>query len=358
MQTTDSVRSVKGVGEKAEQNLHKLKIETVGELLEHYPRNYDEIKPVCPIEALEEGDIAAVEGVLMARPQIMKRGSKSILTITLRDTTGSLLITWFNMPFLRNQLKMGTRYLFRGKVEKRNGRLQMVQPKRYTRQEFYKIVGKMQPIYPLTAGITNHAMAKLMQEAITEVEDFKEFLPADLRKRQQLIEYKKAMRQIHFPANHKELKEARKRLAFDELFLYTMALNYIRENGKEISTHRIQKTKEAAEFLENLPFSLTGAQKKVYEEICADMEGGFVMNRLVQGDVGSGKTIVAVLALLEVVKNGYQGAFMVPTEVLAAQHYQNLTKLLADYGVTVGLLSGSLTAKEKRQAKTPWIPCS
>ena len=163
MQTTDSVRSVKGVGEKAEQNLHKLKIETVGELLEHYPRNYDEIKPVYPIEALEEGDIAAVEGVLMARPQIMKRGSKSILTITLRDTTGSLLITWFNMPFLRNQLKMGTRYLFRGKVEKRNGRLQMVQPKRYTRQEFYKIVGKMQPIYPLTAGITNHAMAKLMQ---------------------------------------------------------------------------------------------------------------------------------------------------------------------------------------------------
>ncbi len=351
MQTTDSVRSVKGVGEKAEQNLHKIKIETVGELLEHYPRNYDEIKPVCPIEALEEGDVAAVEGVLLARPQIMKRGSKSILTITLRDTTGTLLITWFNMPFLRNQLKMGTRYLFRGKVEKRNGRLQMVQPKRYTRQEFYKIVGKMQPIYPLTAGITNHAMAKLMQEAITAVEDFKEFLPADLRKRQQLIEYKKAMRQIHFPANHKELQEARKRLAFDELFLYTMALNYIRENGKEISAHRIQKTKEAAEFLENLPFSLTGAQKKVYEEICEDMEGGFVMNRLVQGDVGSGKTIVAVLALLEVVKNGYQGAFMVPTEVLVAQHYQNLTKLLADYGVTVGLLSGSLTAKEKRQAK-------
>ena len=122
------------------------------------------------------------------------------------------------------------------------------------------------------------------------VEDFKEFLPADLRKRQQLIEYKKAMRQIHFPANHKELKEARKRLAFDELFLYTMALNYIRENGKEISTHRIQKTNEAAEFLENLPFSLTDAQKKVYEEICMDMEGGFVMNRLVQGDVGSGKS--------------------------------------------------------------------
>ena len=110
----------------------------------------------------------------------------------------------------------------------------MVQPMGYTRQEFFNIVGNLEPFYPLTAGITNHAMAKLMQEAITEVEDFKEFLPADLRKRQQLIEYKKAMRQIHFPANYKELKEARKRLAFDELFLYTMALNYIRENGKEI----------------------------------------------------------------------------------------------------------------------------
>ena len=134
-------------------------------------------------------------------------------------------------------------------------------------------------------------------------------------------------------------------------FLYTMALNYIRENGKKSAHTESKKTKEASEFLENLPFSLTGAQKKVYEEICADMEGGFVMNRLVQGDVGSGKTIVAVLALLEVVKNGYQGAFMVPTEVLAAQHYQNLTKLLADYGVTVGLLSGSLTAKEKETGK-------
>ena len=349
MQTTDSVRSVKGVGEKAEQNLHKLKIETVGELLEHYPRNYDEIKPVYPIEALEEGDIAAVEGVLMARPQIMKRGSKSILTITLRDTTGSLLITWFNMPFLRNQLKMGTRYLFRGKVEKRNGRLQMVQPKRYTRQEFYKIVGKMQPIYPLTAGITNHAMAKLMQEAITEVEDFKEFLPADLRKRQQLIEYKKAMRQIHFPANYKELKEARKRLAFDELFLYTMALNYIRENGKEISTHRIQKTKEAAEFLENLPFSLTGAQKKVYEEICADMEGGFVMNRLVQGDVGSGKTMVALLSMLLALDNGYQACMMAPTEILAMQHYRTLSRLLSDMPVRVALLTGSTRGPQRRQ---------
>lgn len=121
MQTTDSVRSVKGVGEKAEQNLHKLKIETVGELLEHYPRNYDEIKPVCPIEALEEGDIAAVEGVLMARPQIMKRGSKSILTITLRDTTGTLLITWFNMPFLRNQLKNGDKIFvpWKGRKAKR-----------------------------------------------------------------------------------------------------------------------------------------------------------------------------------------------------------------------------------------------
>lgn len=351
MQLTDSVRAIKGVGEKAQQCMNKIRVETVGDLLEHYPRGYDEFKPVVPIAQIREGETVAVEGSLLARPQLKKRGSRNILTITLQDDSGCVLVTWFNMPFLRNQLRMGTRYLMRGRVEKRNGRLQLQQPKLYARDEFYRMTGKLRPIYSLTAGLTNHAMTKAMEHALKETEDLQEYLPAEIRKRHKLLEYRKALRQIHFPTNKKEMAEGRRRLVFDELFLYTLALSYIKKAGKSRSIYRIKPDDEVAAFMRQLPFSLTAAQQRVYEEICQDMAGGYVMNRLVQGDVGSGKTIIAVLALYQVVQNGGQGAFMVPTEVLAGQHYKSVSELLADRGVRVGLLTGSLTAKQKREAR-------
>ncbi len=351
MKLADSVRTIKGVGEKAQQCMRKLKIECVGDLLEHYPRGYDEFKPVIPIAKVKEGETTAVEGFLMARPQLKQRGNRKILTVTLQDESGMILVTWFNMPFLRNQLKLGTRYLLRGKVEKKNGRLQLQQPKIYSREAFYRMMGKLRPIYPLTAGITNNAMTKAMEAALKETEDLQEYLPAEIRKRHQLAEYRKALRQIHFPASKTDMQEGRRRLAFDELFLYTLALSYIKKAGKKKSVHCIRPADEVRDFIKELPFSLTEAQKRVYGEIREDMASGYVMNRLVQGDVGSGKTIVAVLALYEVVKNGGQGALMVPTEVLAGQHYKSVSGLLADRGIRVGLLTGSLTAKEKREAR-------
>lgn len=351
MQITDSVRTVKGIGEKAEQCLNRMNIYTVGDLLEHYPRDYDEFKPIRPIESLTEGELVAVEGSLLARPQMKTAGRLKILTITLQDETGCILVTWFNMPFLRNQLKMGTRYILRGKIAKKNGRLVLEQPKMYTKEEFYRQVGKLRPIYPLTAGITNHAITKALERCLKETENLREFLPPEIRKRQKLVEYKKALRQLHFPADKKEMREGRTRLVFDELFLYALALTYIKKNGAVPSTYVIEDKKEVSEFIEMLPFSLTGAQTKVYQEIMEDMTGGFVMNRLVQGDVGSGKTIVAVLALYQIVLNGGQGAFMVPTEVLARQHYQSLCDMLAERGVRIGLLTGSLTAKQKREGQ-------
>lgn len=351
MHLTDSVRTIKGVGEKAQQCFNKIKIESVGDLLEHYPRGYDEFKAVVPIDQIREGETVAVEGSLLARPQIKQRGNRKILTITLQDESGAVLVTWFNMPFLRNQLKMGTRYLLRGKVEKRNGRLQLVQPKIYSREEFYRMMGKLRPVYPLTAGLTNNAVTKAVENALKETADLQEYLPLEIRKRQHLVEYRNALRQIHFPANKKEMLEGRKRLVFDELFLYTLALSYIKKAGKKKSVHPIVPSDEVTELIAQLPFSLTAAQQRVYGEIREDMAGGYVMNRLVQGDVGAGKTIVAVLALYEVVKNGGQGAFMVPTEVLAGQHYKSVSGLLSDRGVRVGLLTGSLTAKEKREAR-------
>lgn len=351
MQITDSVRTVKGIGEKAEQCLNRMNIYTVGDLLEHYPRDYDEFKPIRPIESLTEGELVAVEGSLLARPQMKTAGRLKILTITLQDETGCILVTWFNMPFLRNQLKMGTRYILRGKIAKKNGRLVLEQPKMYTKEEFYRQVGKLRPIYPLTAGITNHAITKALERCLKETENLREFLPPEIRKRQQLVEYKKALRQLHFPADKKEMREGRTRLVFDELFLYALALTYIKKNGAVPSTYVIEDKREVSEFMEKLPYSLTGAQTKVYREIMEDMTGGFVMNRLVQGDVGSGKTIVAVLALYQIVLNGGQGAFMVPTEVLARQHYRSLCDMLAERGVRIGLLTGSLTAKQKREGQ-------
>ena len=351
MKLEQSIRSIKGVGEKAEQCFHKMNIYRIEDLLEHYPRAYDEWKPIQLIDSVEEGMTVAVEGTLLARPQMKTRGKLKILTVTLQDESGSLPVTWFNMPFLRNQLKLGVRYILRGKIERKSGRLQLQQPKIYAKEEFYRQVGKLRPIYPLTAGLTNHAVTKALEQVLKETEDLREYLPSEVRKRQHLMEYKKALHQIHFPANKGELREARRRLVFDELFLYSLALAYIKKAGRAESENVIEPKEQARVFQQSLPFQLTAAQQKVYGEILSDMASGYVMNRLVQGDVGSGKTIVAVLALYQVVLNGAQGAFMVPTEVLANQHYQSLCEWLEPLGVRVGLLTGSLTAREKREGR-------
>ena len=351
MKLEQSVRDIKGVGEKAEQCYHKMNIYTVADLLEHYPRAYDEWKPIQSIDGVEEGMTVAVEGTLRERPQMKSKGRLKILTVTLIDGSGALPVTWFNMPFLRNRLKMGVRYILRGKIERRGGQLQLQQPNIYTREEFYRQVGKLQPIYPLTSGLSNKAVTKALALALKEGEDLQEYLPADIRKRQKLLPYKKALQQIHFPVNREEMMAARRRLVFDELFLYSLALAYIKKAGRIESRYVVEEKEEAQRFQSGLPFVLTDAQKKAYREIMDDMKSGYAMNRLVQGDVGSGKTIVAVLALYQTVLNGAQGAFMAPTEVLATQHYRSLCEMLEPLGVRVCLLTGALTAKEKREAK-------
>ena len=351
MRYEDSIRQIKGVGEKAEQRFHKLDIWNVGDLLEHYPREYDEFHDLVKIADVKEGEMAAVEGVMACRPSIHTTARLKILSMVLEDETGRITVTWFNMPFLANRLKMGTRYILRGKVGRKNGKLVLEQPKMYSKNEFFKQVGRLHPIYPLTAGITNHAVEKAVRDAIGSLEGAAEFLPADLRKRQNLLAYRKAIHDIHFPKNQLEYRKARKRLVFDEFFLYQAALQAIRIKNYKPSSYVMIQNKRLEEFVNDLPYELTAAQKRVYEEIEKDMTGGMTMNRLVQGDVGSGKTVVAVMALFLAVCNGEQGAFMVPTEVLAMQHKESLEAMLAPYGVKIGLLIGSMTAKEKREGK-------
>lgn len=351
MKYDDSIRVIKGVGEKAEKRFHKLDIWEVGDLLEHYPRDYDEFHDVVPIRELKEGKVMAVEGILQRRPSVKNTARIKIITAFLEDSTGVVQVTWFHMPFLVSRLHLGTRYLLRGRVGRIGGRLVLEQPKLYSKNEFYKNVNKMLPIYPLTAGLTNNQVTKAVRCALSECEGITEFLPAELRQRNDLIGYRKAVQDIHFPKSRVDYLKARKRLAFDELFLYQAALRAIRIQNCHASTHVMQYKEEIDRFIRDLPFSLTGAQTKVFGEIVSDMTGGNVMNRLLQGDVGSGKTVVAVLALYLAVCNGGQGAFMVPTEVLASQHFHSLGKMLGGLGVRVGLLTGSLTAKEKREGK-------
>lgn len=351
MKYNDSVRKIKGVGEKAEQYLHKLNIWEVGDLLEHYPRDYDEFHDVVPVCELEEGKKMAVEGVLCRKPVVKNTSRIKIITAFFEDKTGVVQVTWFNMPFLANRLRMGTRYLLRGRVGQLNGRLVLEQPVMYSKKEFYKNVGKMLPIYPLTSGLTNNQMTKAVKYALSECEGITEFLPAEIRKRHGLTGCRKAVEDIHFPKNRVDFLKARKRLVFDELFLYQAALRAIRERNDHASQYVMEYREEVDAFRNTLPFALTKAQEKVFGEIVADMTGGRVMNRLVQGDVGSGKTVVAVMALYLAVCNGNQGAFMVPTEVLAAQHFETLRKMLGEFGVQTGLLTGSLTPKQKKEGK-------
>lgn len=349
MELENQITVIKGIGEKTQKNFAKLDIFTVRDLLEHYPRGYDVYNIWRPINTIKEGEIAAIEASVFMVPQIKKVKNLQIITCQVKDNSGMIVLRWFNMPFLRNTLKLGVSFIFRGKISKKNGVLTMEHPQILTKEEYQNRIDIWQPIYALTAGLTNHTIAKAAQMAIHESDITEDYLPIEIRETYQLIDYKMAIQQIHFPKKKEDMIEARKRIVFDEFFLFTLALNQLKKQ-KHIKKCPllIREVQECQEILKNLPYELTNAQKKVWDEIKKDMLGEYSMNRLVQGDVGSGKTIIAVLALFMVAKNGYQGAIMVPTEVLAKQHYETLQEMVTSFGIKVALLVGSMTAKEKR----------
>lgn len=349
MELENQITVIKGIGEKTQKNFAKLDIFTVRDLLEHYPRGYDVYNIWRPINTIKEGEITAIEASVFRIPQIKKVKNLQIVTCQVKDNSGMIVLRWFNMPFLRNTLKLGTSFIFRGKISKKNGVLTMEHPQILTKEEYQNRIDIWQPIYALTAGLTNHTIAKAAQMAMHESDITEDYLPIEIREKYQLIDYKMAIQQIHFPKKKEDMIEARKRIVFDEFFLFTLALNQLKKQ-KHIKKCPlpIREVQECQEILKNLPYKLTNAQKKVWDEIKKDMLGEYSMNRLVQGDVGSGKTIIAVLALFMVAKNGYQGAIMVPTEVLAKQHYETLQEMVTSFGIKVALLVGSMTAKEKR----------
>lgn len=350
-----NITAVKGIGEKTAKLFQKIGVGTVEELLHYYPRAYDELKEPQPIAELKEDTIAAVGGILAKTADVVRYGARlQVTTAGLRDSGGTLALAWYNMPYLRGTLKAGERFIFRGRVVKKRGRLTMEQPEIYRPEQYAKVVSSMQPVYGQTKGLGNKTIAKAVTEALTMRQMEREYLPAGLREKYGLAEINYALEHIHFPANREELMFSRKRLVFDEFFMFLMSVRLLKDKKEDKkSAYPFTFSGEMASVEERLPYALTGAQKKVIREVYADLSGGHIMTRLIQGDVGSGKTIVAILALLQAAANGYQGALMVPTEVLARQHYESMTELFASLGITYRpvLLTGSMTAKEKRLAR-------
>ena len=353
MNTASPMTALKGVGDKTAALFHRVGVDTVGELLSYYPRTYDTYEKPVTFANLETDRVQAVTGFARRAPDSKKAGRLTVTTLTLEEFGMYLHLTWFNMPFLRNAIQPGGTYIFRGRIQKKKGRLLMEQPEIYSPADYERLLDTMQPIYGLTAGLSGKTVAKAVRQALEELSMEPEFLPEEIRREQELAEYNFALRSIHFPVKKEDLLPARRRLVFDEFFLFILALRQMREQTEQMENEcPIREGAWAGRLLSSLPYALTGAQERVWQEIKADLAGGRVMNRLVQGDVGSGKTVVALLALLAAAESGYQGALMAPTEVLARQHAQSVEELLEGCGLELStvLLTGSMTAKEKREA--------
>lgn len=348
-----SIRTLKGIGEKTEKLFWKVDIFTIDDLLHYYPRMYDIYEESVSINEIQLDTIFAVRGIVVKSLSLKKAKNLTIISGMIKNGESSLLLTWFNMPFLQKTIRAGSQYIFRGRVVLKNGRPMLEQPEIFTLADYEQLVNQMQPIYSLTAGLSNKTIVKAIKQLFEEGISYEDFLPEYIIDNYQLMEYNLALHTIHFPQNKDEFLLARRRLVFQEFFVFVLALRKLKEHNIVSENHfHIKESKLIENLIEKLPYELTKAQRKVWNEIQADLSGKKTMNRLIQGDVGSGKTIIAFLALLLVSENGYQGALMVPTEVLAKQHYLSLMDLLKEQEIerNVILLTGSMTAKEKRKA--------
>lgn len=356
------ILEVKGIGEKTEKLFQKLGVYTTDELIEFYPRNYDMYQAPIRVCELDNQSVAAFHCVIVTTPVIRQVRKLSILILNVKDEDGeNITVKWYNMPFLKNKFRIGQHYVFRGKVSKNNfygkdrnnGKMTLEQPEIYLPEEYAGKQGALSPIYRLTEGLSNKIVTKSVKQVIENEFAGYEFLAEEILQKYHLMGYQTAILKIHFPETEEEMQEARRRLAFNEFFLFLMALHRFKEEeGVVLNEYPVDDFKRTDAFLESLPYELTGAQKKVIAQMRNDFSGKRPMNRLIQGDVGSGKTIVALTGLMDIAFQGYQGALMAPTEVLAVQHYESISKMLEENNIPlrVELLTGSMKAKEKRQA--------
>lgn len=347
------LRELKGVGEKTEKLFQKIGITTAEELLRYYPRTYDIYEEPVEIASAEEDKTVSIRATIATGIYINQIRNLQVLTTTVADASGRLPVAWFNAPYLRGTLKKGSVFILRGKIIRKKGRPQMEHPEIFTPAAYEEIIHSMQPVYGLTKGLSNKMITKLVHQILDTRPLHGEYLPEEIRERYQLADANYAIRTVHFPKNMQELLTARKRLVFDEFLLFVLAIQLLKEKTEEApNTFSMKPVWTTEEIIEGLPYDLTGAQKNVWHEIERDLSGHKLMSRLVQGDVGSGKTVIAFLAMVLSAENGFQSALMVPTEVLANQHYEGFLRLMEEQNIASChpvLLTGSTTARQKRE---------
>lgn len=348
-----SLRTLKGVGEKTEKLFAKIGVTDIESLLSYYPRNYDAYEEPVEIQSLEEGAIVAISATIITGVYVNQVRNLQVITTTAADLTGKIAVTWFNAPYLRSTIRKGSRFILRGRIARKQGKLQMEHPEIFTPAAYEEILHSLQPIYGLTSGLSNKTIVKLIHQVLNEQNLQAEYLADEYKEKYHLADRNFALPAIHFPKNMQELLSARRRLVFDEFLLFILAVQMLKEKTEEAPNafpmHPVWTTEQ---IIENLPYDLTKAQLNVWHEIERDLSGQALMSRLIQGDVGSGKTILAFLAMIMTAENGYQAVLMAPTEVLARQHFQAMEKLLQEQKIDFChpiLLTGSDTAKEKRE---------
>lgn len=351
----ENIESIKGIGEKTASLFNKLGVFTIEQLLHFYPRNYIKYDNPVPLSLENVNSRAAFRLFIPEDFKNRKVKNLNIMTGYATDGNNRASITYFNAQYYQKALSAGKTYIFYGKLIFENNRYKLEQPLFFKEDDYALLQKTLQPVYHLTFGLNNKAVSKSVKYC---VEDgayqflYEEYLPENVLREFDLVSRKDAIVSMHFPKDFEELMKARKRLVFDELFIFLSMLKKLKTESNDIPTsYPMINTAGPYRLIEALPYKLTNAQKRVFDELAEDMCSNFVANRLIQGDVGSGKTIVSFLGLLLCVENGYQGALMAPTELLASQHFDNLSELVKQYNLPIKpvLLTGSIKAAQKRE---------
>ena len=346
------IQYIKEVGPNRAKLLQKLGIHTLKDLITYYPRDYEDRNKPSEIAYLQDGQEALIEAIPVSKVSEIRTKNKRVVLYKLmvRDSTGTCILTWYNQSYLKNRFKVGQIYKFFGKVKRVGGHIEMMSPV-YDLEKTNKNTGKIIPIYPSTYQLSQNTIRQIMENGLNLVKSkLQETMPEFIKQRYQLINYEEAITRIHFPNDFNEFKQARRRLVFEELLSMQLALLTLK-NQYMTEEEGISFSKEVkmSDVINQLPFHLTKAQEKVLEEIDRDMEDRKTMNRLLQGDVGSGKTAVSIIASYKAVKSGYQVAIMAPTAILATQHLESFKQLLDPFHIRCELLVSSITKKKKEE---------
>ena len=344
---------IKGIGPKIEKYFMNLGINTIKDLIYFFPRDYEEFEEPIDIIDLEAGKVATINAMVVTKPSMFRKGRTTITSLWLDDGTGRIRAYWFNIPFINKSLSLGASRIFRGKVGRLKNGIGLSQCKIFKNEVYESFKGNLSPVYPLTKGLNNNTIKKAIKTLLDESElnkdCFREYLPNEILEQRKLCDLSFAFNHIHFPNKMEDMQEARKRLVYDELFLFSLAM--LSNKDKKVREGRVElkgvQESVLESYIKKLSFKLTNDQRSAIIDIVNDFKAGKKMNRLIEGDVGSGKTVVAILAALLVADKRIQTAFMAPTEILAEQHYKTIVELLGD-GVNVALLTGSTKAKDRK----------